>query len=81
MANYDMEDAIDIAEKFLQEHHDTLNLKSADLQNDVWYLIFDVGFLSEQFKEVKVDAKSGKILGYTDIGEEEDDEDDEDNDD
>jgi len=75
-----MEDAIKIAENFLQEHHGTINLKSSNLENDVWYLIFDVGFLSEQFKELKVDAKSGKILGYTDIGEE-DDEDDEDDDD
>lgn len=75
MANYDMEDAIEIAEKFLEEHHNTIDLKSADLEGDVWYVIFDVGFLSDQLKEVKVDAGSGKILGYTNVEEEDDDDD------
>lgn len=79
MAEYDMEDAIERAEKFLEEHHSTINLKSADLDEGIWYIIFDVGFLSEQLKEVKVDSNSGKILGYTDI--DEDDEEDEEEDD
>ena len=82
MAEYDMENAIEIAEKFLDEHHSTVNLKSADLDDNIWYIIFDVGFLSEQLKEVKVDSNSGKILGYTDIDEDdEDDDDDEDDED
>jgi len=75
MANYDMEDAIEIAEKFLEEHHSTIAMKSADLDGGVWYVIFAVGFLSDQLKEVKVDAGSGKILGYTNVEEEEDDDD------
>jgi len=53
MANYDMEDAIETAEKFLEEHHSTINLKSTDLEDDVWHVIFDVGFLSEQLKSGK----------------------------
>jgi len=66
MAEYDMEDAIKKAEEFLEDHHSTINLKSSDLENGTWYLIFDVGFLSEQLKEVKVNVNSGKITGYTD---------------
>lgn len=72
-----MEDAIEKAKKFLEQYHSTIDLKSADLEKGVWYIIFDVGFLSEQLKEVKVDAGNGKILGYTNA--QVDDEDEEDN--
>jgi uncharacterized membrane protein YkoI len=67
MAEYDMEEAIERAHKFLEEHHNTIDLKSADLDGDVWRIIFDVGFLSQQLKEVKVHSQTGKILGYSDI--------------
>jgi len=60
--------AIEIAEKFLENHHTTLNLKSSVLQETgdekIWVIDFDVGFLEEQIKKVKVDANTGKILGY-----------------
>ena len=79
MAEYDMEEAIQKAEEFLEDHHSTINLKSSNLENGIWYLIFDVGFLSEQLKEVQVNANSGKITGYTDA-DDDDDEDDEDDD-
>lgn len=75
MAEYDMEDAIKKAEKFLEERHSTINLKSAELEDDVWHLIFDVGFLTEQFKEVRVNANSGKILGYVNVDVEDNDDD------
>lgn len=70
-----MEEAIQKAEEFLEDYHSTINLKSAELQNGIWHIIFDVGFLSQQIKEVKVDSNSGKILGYTslDVSEDEDD--------
>jgi len=78
--HFEMEDAIEKAEKFLEKHHDTINLKSADLEDNIWYLIFDVGFLSEQLKEVKLDSESGKILGYTNLVDDDDDEEEEDDD-
>lgn len=65
--NLDAKTAIDQAKKFLQEYHDTMNLKSANLVGNTWEIIFDVGFLSEQIKEVKVDAETGKVLGYKDV--------------
>ena len=73
MAEYDMEDAIKKAEEFLEEHHSTIDLKSSKMENGVWHLIFDVGFLSEQLKEVKVNSSSGKIVGYIDADFEDDD--------
>ena len=75
---FEMEDAIEKAENFLQKHHDTINLKTADLEDNIWYLIFDVGFLSEQLKEIKLDAESGKILGYTNLIDDDDDDNDDD---
>jgi len=58
--------AIEIAENFLAKHHDTINLKSSTLNEEqkIWLITFDVGFLSEDFKKVKVDANDGTILGY-----------------
>lgn len=64
----DVNEATQIAYAFLQQYHDTINLKSAELQNGVWIIIFDVGFLSEQFKVVKIDAKTGNVLGYGNVG-------------
>lgn len=64
----DAQKAIEIAEKFLEKYHDTISLKSSELNDSVeekvWELIFDVGFLSENIKKVKVDANNGKILSY-----------------
>lgn len=62
----DADKAVEKAKEFLDEYHDTIDLKSAELVKDMWMLIFDVGFLGEQLKQVKVDALTGRILGYTD---------------
>lgn len=58
--------AIEIAEKFLEKHHDTVTLKSSTLDEaqKVWLITLDVGFLSENIKTVKVNANDGTILGY-----------------
>jgi len=60
--------AIEIAQKFLEEHHTTVDLKSCVLEDStkgkIWIVTFDVGFLEEQIKKVKVDADNGSILGY-----------------
>ena len=65
--NLAAEEAIAKAKKFLEQYHDTINLKSAELELSTWIIIFDVGFLTEQIKEVKVDAETGKILGYKNV--------------
>ncbi len=58
--------AVEKATEFLEDYHNMIDLKSAELIGGVWKLIFDVGFLNVQLKEVSVDAISGKIRGYTD---------------
>ena len=65
-AYLDADEAVERAKEFLEEYHSTIDLKSAELVKDTWMLIFDVGFLSQQIKEVKVDAITGRVLGYTD---------------
>ena len=44
MAEYDMEDAIEKAKEFLEEHHSTINLKSSKIEEGIWYIVFDAGF-------------------------------------
>ena len=75
MAEYDMEDAIQKAEEFLKGRHDTIKLESSSLQDGIWCLVFDVGFLRLQLKEIKVNANSGKIIGYTNVDVDDKDED------
>lgn len=68
MVACDMEDAVQIAEEFLGERHSTMNLESSSLKDDTWYLVFDVGFLSQHLKEIRINARSGKIVRYASIG-------------
>ncbi len=63
----DAREAIEKAQKFLEDYHDSFRLISTVLIDDVWKIICDVGFLNEEIKEVKVDAVSGKILGFVDV--------------
>lgn len=63
-----MEDAVQRAEEFLEGRQDTMNLESSSLQDGTWRLVFDVGFLSQRLKEIKINASSGKIIAYTSIG-------------
>lgn len=65
----DMEEAVKCAEEFLEERHNTLDLESAELIGNAWVLEFEVGFLSSQIKQVKVEDETGKILGYKDVTE------------
>lgn len=65
--NLGAEEAIQKAKKFLEDYHSTIDLISADLVDSIWEIIFNVGFLTDQFKQVKVDAVTGKIMGYSDV--------------
>ena len=62
----DADEAVEKATKFLEDYHTTIDLKSAELVGNIWKLVFDVGFLNQQLKEVRVDAINGRIRGYTD---------------
>ena len=65
--NIDAKVAIELAKKFLEDYHDSFSLISTTLEEDVWTVVCDIGFLKEEIKEVKVDASSGQILGFIDV--------------
>lgn len=67
MVECDMKEAVQKAEEFLKERHTTTNLESSRLEGDVWHIVFDVGFLTRQMKEIKINALSGKIIEYVGI--------------
>ena len=67
MAGYDLEAAIQKAEEFLEKYHTTTDLESTSLEDGNWRIVFDVGFLSRHLKEIKINANSGKIVGFDSI--------------
>lgn len=70
-----MEDAVQKAEEFLVERHGTTELVSSSLEDGTWCLVFDVGFLSQHLKEIRINAISGKIVGYDSIAADDEDDD------
>lgn len=57
--------AITIARKFLEQYHSSIIFKSADSDGNVWMISMEVGLLDDDIITVAVDAKTGKILGYS----------------
>jgi hypothetical protein len=53
-----------IARKFLEQYHSLLISKDAVLEGMIWTVTMDVGHVNEHIMHVKVDAKTGRILGY-----------------
>ena len=60
----DEEKAKEAARRFLGQYHNVVDTE-ATLENDVWLVTAYLGFASTQKRTVRVDASSGKILGYT----------------
>ncbi|HEV2193867.1 MAG TPA: hypothetical protein VGR54_09655 [Nitrosopumilaceae archaeon] len=54
-----------IARKFLEHYHSLIIFKDAILEEMIWTVIVDVGHADEHIIRVKIDAKTGKILGYS----------------
>lgn len=57
--------AIAIARKFLEQYHSSIIFKSADSDGNTWLVSMEVGLLDDDIITVAVDAKTGKILGYS----------------
>lgn len=56
--------AISIARKFLMQYHSPVILKSSGLNDKTWIISMEVGLLKEDIIAVRIDAETGKILGY-----------------
>jgi len=61
----DNNNAIAIARKFLEQYHSSIIFKSADNDGNAWLVSMEVGLLDDDIITVAVDAKTGKILGYS----------------
>lgn len=65
-----LEDKIDsgtaqeLARRCLAQYHSVIDTKAV-LENEVWIVTATLGFSNTQTKQVKIDAYSGRILGYT----------------
>jgi hypothetical protein len=60
----DINKAISIARKFLQQYHSPVIFKSAYDDEQSWRISMEVGLSKNDIIEVAVDAGTGKILGY-----------------
>jgi uncharacterized membrane protein YkoI len=55
--------AQELARRLLSQYHSVIDTKAV-LESDVWVVTAYIGFSDTQTKRVKIDAHSGKILGY-----------------
>lgn len=60
----DKRHAIDITTKFLEQHHST-GAATAVLKGTEWFVTMRVGISKNDIRKVRIDANTGKILGYT----------------
>ena len=61
----DVNKATSIARKFLEQYHSSIIFKSAHSDKKTWMISMEVGLLDDYIIEVAIDAKTGKILGYS----------------
>lgn len=54
-----------IARKFLEQYHSSIIFKSAYNDKKTWIVSMEVGLLDDDTIQVAIDAKTGKILGYS----------------
>jgi len=62
----DLEEAVEKALEFLTQkagYHFT-QLLSARLEDSVWVLEFDTGILAPRIVIVKIDSRTGKVVGF-----------------
>lgn len=59
----DATNAISVAREFLKQSYATLSFKNIILEGDVWIVEYNVGFLKDNIKKVRIDTNSGKIIG------------------
>lgn len=61
----DLEEAVEKAKEFLSKAgYPISKLLSAKLENDVWIMRFDVGILEKEIVTIKVDDRTGKVVGF-----------------
>ena len=64
VSQIDAEKAKEIARRLLGQYYTVIDAKAV-LDNNVWIVTTYLGFSNTQTKQVRIDAYSGKILGYS----------------
>ncbi len=57
-------DAKQIARGFLEQHHSVHGIKGAVLEDDVWTMTVLISSYDNQSRKVRIDAKTGMIVGW-----------------
>lgn len=63
-ATIDEEYAKEIAKRFLEQHHSVHYIKEAVLEDDIWTVTLLISSFGDQVRKVRIDAKSGMIMGW-----------------
>jgi uncharacterized membrane protein YkoI len=64
LASVDSKGAYSIGVKFFEQYHSDVIVKEVTFDNDTWIVKVSIGMITKQDKQVRIDAKTGKILGY-----------------
>jgi len=60
----DINKAISISRRFLEQYHSPVIFKSAYNDEKTWRISMEVGLSKNDIMEVAIDTGTGKILGY-----------------
>jgi uncharacterized membrane protein YkoI len=61
------EKAIEIARRFLQQHHSVSVIENIVLEGNVWKITLLVSSFGSQIKEVEINATTGNIIEWHEI--------------
>ena len=58
----DASKAVNISREYLKQSYTTVTFKNIVMEEKLWIVECNVGFLYDNIKKVKIDADSGKII-------------------
>ena len=58
----DASKAKDISREFLKQSYTTVIFKNIIIEEKIWIVEYDVGFLKDNIKKVRIDVNTGKII-------------------
>ena len=58
----DAQRAIDISREFLKQSYTTVLFRNIIMEEKTWTVEYNVGFLKDNIKKVKIDVNTGKII-------------------
>ena len=61
----DSSKAQELARRFLGQYHSVIDTKAVLEDDGIWVVTAYLGFSNTQTKKVRIDADSGRILGYS----------------